>query len=120
MSVSIELDNAEPFRIIDIIPEYRCALVFLRVFDRLTKDSAEAVAVEDIVAQNHSACVIADKLLAEQERLCQTIRTGLNLIRKIDAKLTAVSKQMLKARRVLRRRNDENIADARKLSVESG
>ena len=42
------------------------------------------------------------------------IRTGLNLIRKIDAKLTAVSKQMLKARRVLRRGNDENIADARK------
>ena len=74
----------------------------------------------NIVAKDHGARVIADEILPDQKRLRQTVRVRLHRVGQPDAELAAVAEQALEARRVLRRGDDEDVADAASMSVESG
>ena len=86
----------------------------LGILDRLAQIAAEAVSVENIVAEDHGTRVIADEILSDQKRLRQTVRMRLHRVGQPDAELAAVAEQTLKARRIVRRGDDENVPDARK------
>ena len=72
----------------------------------------EVVAVEDVVAQHQRARRIADELVADDEGLRQAIGAGLHRVLQVDAPLAAVAQQLLEARRVLRRADDQDVAHA--------
>ena len=68
---------------------------------------------KNVIAQHHRNRIAADERLADDERLRQSVRRRLNSIRQIHAELPSVSQQALKAWRILRRRNNQNIPNAR-------
>ena len=53
----------------------------------------ERLAVENIVAQNQTDVVVADKFFADDECLCQAVRAGLLGIADGDAEIAAVTQQ---------------------------
>lgn len=110
--VLVELHNAEALGVLDVVAEDR-GTARLGIFDRLAQIAAKAVSVENIVAEDHGARVIADEILSDQKRLRQTVRMRLHRVGQPDAELASVAEQALETRRVLRRGDDEDVADAR-------
>ncbi len=80
---------------------------------RTLQQLIKMVAVVNVVAQHQGRQIIADKAFANQEGLRQTIRRCLYGIGNIQSPVTTVTQQLLKARRVLRRRDYQNVANAR-------
>lgn len=68
---------------------------------------------KDVVAQNHRHGITADKVRTDDERLRQSIRAWLNGIGQVHNKLMPVTQQILKAWRILRSGNDQDVPDAR-------
>ena len=85
----------------------------LGVRDRLAQVAAEAVAVENIVAKDHGAGIAANEVRPNQERLREPVRVRLPRVGQADAELAPIAKQALEARRIVRRGDDEDVADAR-------
>ena len=69
--------------------------------------------VVDVVTQYQCTGAIADECFADDESLRQPIRAGLHGVLQIHAPLATISQQLLKARCILRRADDEHIADTR-------
>ena len=70
------------------------------------------MAVEDVVAQHQRAGLAAHEVFAQDEGLRQAVRAGLHAVAQVQAPLRAVTQQVLKARGVLRRADDQDVADA--------
>jgi len=70
------------------------------------------MAIKNVVAQDEGAGVAADELAPDDERLCQAIRAGLHRVLDVHAPLVAVPQQVDKARRVLRRADQQDLTDA--------
>ena len=111
--VLVELDHAVTFRIVHIVAEHTCALTELRLAYRATQRGTQTVAVEDVVSQHERARFSVDELLPQQERLCQAVRAGLHLVGEVHAVMRAVSQELFEIRQILRRGDDQDIADAR-------
>ena len=110
--VLVELHDAEALGVLDMVAEDR-GIARLGILDRLAQIAAKAVAVENIVAEDHGAGVAADEVRPDQKRLRQTVRMRLHRVGQPDAELAAVAEQTLEARGIVGRRNDEDVADAR-------
>ena len=111
MAVLVKGDNAETLGVVDKVAEHGAAAgggVGCSALEPL----GETGAVEDVVAQNHGAAVVADELLAQNERLCQAVRAGLYLVLQVQAVLAAVPQQGLKTRGVGGGGNDQDVLDA--------
>ncbi|MFM2427872.1 MAG: hypothetical protein RL707_1699 [Pseudomonadota bacterium] len=68
------------------------------------------VTVENIVAQHKSRRVVADKVAADNEGLRQPVRCRLNCVLQIQPPAAAIAQQLREARRILRCRDDQNVA----------
>jgi len=112
LAALVELHDAEALGVVDVVAE-DAGLAALRILRGLLQARAKAAAVEDVVAEHHRAAVIADELLAQQERLRQTVRRGLHLIAQVQAVLAAVAEQALEVWQIHRGGDDENVPDAR-------
>ena len=112
LAVGIELHDAEAFRIVDEIAEDRSKPIF-RILRRFPQHSGKTVAIEDVIPQHHGAGLSADKILADQECLRQSIRGGLHRILERNAELASVPQQLLKAGRVRGSRDHQNILNSR-------
>ena len=119
VAVLVKGHNAEALGVVDIVAENGAAPC-CGVGSSGLQPLGETGAVEDVVAQNHRTAVIADELLAQNKGLCQTVRTGLDLVLQVQAVLAAVTQQRLKARGVRGGGNDQNVLDAASISVDSG
>ncbi|OIQ72078.1 hypothetical protein GALL_462990 [mine drainage metagenome] len=75
----------------------------------LLKLSMQIVAVKNVVAQHQGTGCIADEVLADDECLRQAIRAGLHGVLQVEAPVAAVTEQLLEARGILRRGDDENV-----------
>ncbi|MPM61143.1 hypothetical protein SDC9_107997 [bioreactor metagenome] len=80
---------------------------------RTAQQLVEVVAVEDVVAQHQRAGAAVQELFANQKGLRQPIGTGLHRVLQANAPLAAVAQQLLETRRVLRRADDQNVANTR-------
>ena len=112
-ALRIELHDAEALGVVHVVAEDRGA-ARLGVLDGLLQVAAEAVAVEDVVAEHQRARLAGDELLADGEGLGQAVRARLLGVGQVDAVARAVPEQALEVGQVGRRGDDQDVPDARK------
>src|SRR5206468_87502 len=89
--VLVELDDAVALRIVNAVCEYgRAGVTAVRAAQRI----GQAVAIEDVVAENQTARIAADKLGTDEERLRQAARVGLLGVREADPPLRTVAEEV--------------------------
>ena len=110
----IELRHAVTLGIVDPVAEDRGLAILLGCADCLAKKTREARAVEDIVPQNQTHGVVADEVRADKECLCKTVRGRLLGIRDTNTVVGAVAQKTSETRKVIRCRDNHDIADTRK------
>ena len=113
LSFFIELHNAKTLRIIHIVAEHAGALSVLRAFDCGAQPFGQSVPRENVIAQNHGDVVFSDKFFSDNKGLREPVRRRLNLILQMQPELMSVPKQFLKARRIRRCGDNQNIPDIR-------
>lgn len=84
-----------------------------RVRDGAAEVTAEAVAEEDVVTEHEGAGLARDEVFADEEGLGEAVRRGLLGVGERDAEVGAVAQQALEVGQVRRRRDDEDVSDAR-------
>lgn len=110
--LAIELHDAEALGVVHVVAEDRGA-ARLRVLDGLLQVAAEAVAVEDVVAEHQGARLAGDELLADGEGLRQAVGARLLCVGEVHAVARAVPEQALEVGEVRRRGDDQDVPDAR-------
>ena len=108
----IELDDAEALGVVHVVAEDR-GPTRLRVLYGARQVAAEAVAVEDVVAQHERARLAGDEVLADGEGLGQAVGAGLLGVGEVDAVARAVAEEALEVGQVGRRGDDQDVPDAR-------
>ena len=110
--LAVELHDAEALGVVHVVAEDRGA-ARLGVLDGARQVAAEAVAVEDVVAEHQGARLAGDELLADGEGLGQAVRRGLLGVGEVHAVARAVPEQALEVGQVGRRGDDQDVPDAR-------
>lgn len=110
--LAVELHDAEALGVVHVVAEDRGA-ARLCVLDGARQVAAEAVAVEDVVAEHQRARLAGDEPLADGERLRQAVRTRLLGVGQVHAVARAVPEQALEVGEVGRRGDDQDVPDAR-------
>ena len=108
----IELHDPEALGVVHVVAEDRGAAQ-LRVLDGLLQVAAEAVAVEDVVAEHERARLAGDEVLADGEGLGQAVGARLLSVGEVHAVARAVPEQALEVGKVRRRGDDQDVTDAR-------
>lgn len=111
-ALTVELHDAEALGVVHVVAEDRGA-ARLRVLDGLLEVAAEAVAVEDVVAEHQGARLSGDEVLADGEGLRQAVGARLLCIGQVHAVARAVPEQALEVGEVRRRGDDQDVPDAR-------
>lgn len=112
VEVRVELHDAEALGVVDVVAEHGGQAAGLRVLDRAAEVAPQAVAVEDVVAEDERAGLAGGELLADHERLRQAVGAGLHGVGKVHAVVRAIAQQALEVRQVGRGGDDQDIADA--------
>ena len=105
---SVELNDAEPLRITDWIGKDRRPVVTV---GRAAEDVLEAMAVEDVVAEDERGAGAPEELAADDERLGEPLGPRLLGIGKRHAKPAPVAEEALEVGQVVRRRDQEDVAN---------
>ena len=111
-ALAVELHDAEALGVVHVVAEDR-GPPRPRVLDGLLQVAAEAVAVEDVVAEHERARLAGDELLADGECLHQAVGTRLLGVGQVHAVARAVPEQALEVGQVGRRGDDQDVPDAR-------
>jgi len=91
VALRVEFGYAIALRVVHVIAEYGGLVFVLGGMNALRQQLGEPGTIEDIVAENETGTVIADKFLADDECLCQTVGTGLLGVFKSYAEVAAVA-----------------------------
>lgn len=110
LALLVELDDTIALGVADVVGKDRRAV---RLRGRTLHHDSEVGAIEDIVAQDERTALAREELLANQERLRKAFRLRLHRVRDRDAPLRTVAEQALEVRIVRRRRDHEDVPDAR-------
>ena len=110
--LAVELHDAEALGVVHVVAEDR-GPTGLGVLDGARQVAAEAVAVEDVVAEHEGARLAGDEVLADGEGLRQAVGAGLLGIGEVHAVARAVPEQALEVGQVRRRGDDQDVPDAR-------
>ena len=111
-ALAVELHDAEALGVVHVVAEDRGA-ARLGVLDGARQVAAEAVTVEDVVAEHQRARLAGDELLADGEGLRQAVRARLLGVGEVHAVARAVPEQALEVGQVGRRGDDQDVPDAR-------
>ena len=111
-ALAVELHDAEALGVVHVVAEDRGA-ARLGVLDGARQVAAEAVAVEDVIAEHQRARLAVDEVLADGEGLRQAVRRGLLGVGEVHAVARAVPEQALEVGEVGRRGDDQDVPDAR-------
>ena len=111
-ALAVELHDAEALWVVHVVAEDRGA-ARLGVLDGARQMAAEAVAVEDVVAEHQRARLAGDELLADGKRLHEAVRARLLGVGEVHAVARAVPEQALEVGEVGRRGDDQDVPDAR-------
>ena len=99
---AVELHDAEALGVVHVVAEDRGA-ARLRVLDGFLQVAAEAVAVEDVVAEHQGARLTGDEVFSDSEGLGQAVGARLLGVGEVDAVARAVAEQALEVGQVGRR-----------------
>ena len=98
--VLVKLDHPEPLGIRNVIAEYRTARIMCNLF----AEKFELIThIENIVTQNQTDIVIADKIRPDGKRLGNPFRLILNPVFNRQSQIGTVTEQLFNIRRILRR-----------------
>ena len=111
-ALAVELHDAEALGVVHVVAEDRGA-ARLGVLDGARKVARQAVAVEDVVAEDEGARLAGDEVLADGEGLGQAVRAGLLGVGEVHAVARAVTEQALEVGEVRRGGDDQDVPDAR-------
>ena len=106
----IELHHTEPLRIAHIVAEHRGAGLARH---RLLQENAQVRAVKDVVTEHQGNRITADEVRPDQKRLRQPVGRRLHRIGEPDAEPGTISEQPPEVRLILRRGDDQNVANLR-------
>ena len=112
VSFSIKFRHSITLWVVDVIAKDGSGIV-LGILNRFVQQFFKACATEDVVSKNQTCGVVSDKLLTDDECLCQSVRTRLLRVLEVDSQFAAVAQQSAESRQVVRCRYDEYVADAR-------
>ena len=93
-----------------MISKYRCAVALRGSAPQIGR---KIVAVENVVTQNQHGMMLPDEFAADDKGLRQTVGRGLHLVLKVYTPVSACTKEPRKQRRVIGRRNNQDIANPR-------
>ncbi|SXF49311.1 Uncharacterised protein [Klebsiella variicola] len=110
LKVLIELHHPEALRIQDLVAKHRGTGGLRRCRFQLF---TEALAKVDIIPQHQGAGIVADELLANDKSLRQAVRRRLDSVAEVHPELRPVTQQALEGRHVVRRGDDQDVANAR-------
>ena len=110
-ALPVELHDAEALGVVHVVAEDRGA-ARLGVLDGARQVAAEAVAVEDVVAEHERARLAINEVLADGEGLRQAVRARLLGVGQVHAVARAVPEQALEVGQVRRRGDDQDVPDA--------
>lgn len=110
--LAVELHDAEALGVVHVVAEDR-GPTGLGVLDGARQVARQAVAVEDVVAENQGARLTVNELLADGERLGQAVGARLLGVGEVDAVARAVPEQALEVGQVGRRGDDQDVPNAR-------
>src|SRR6185312_16480188 len=88
----VEFHDAEEGRVRDPIAEDGCAG---RAACSYSQESAEAMAIEDVVPQHQAHPIGPDEAFTDEKRLRQSVRRGLNGVGEPDAEFGAAAQKAL-------------------------
>ena len=108
----VELHDAEALGVVDVVAEHGGEAAGLGVLHGAAEVPAQAVSVEDVVAEDERAGLPSRELLADDEGLCEAVGAGLDGVRQVHAVVRPVSQQALEVRKVRGGRDDQDVADA--------
>ena len=111
-ALPVELDDAEALGVVHVVAEHRRPSR-LGVLHGARQVTRQAVAVEDVVAEDERARLAGNELLADGEGLGQAVRRGLLGVGQVHAVARAVPEQALEVGKVGRRGDDQDVPDAR-------
>lgn len=111
-ALTVELHDAEALGVVHVVAEDRRP-PRLGVLDGARQMAAEAVAVEDVVAEHERAGLAGDEVLADGEGLRQAVGARLLCVGQVHAVARAVPEQALEVGEVGRRGDDQDVPDAR-------
>ncbi len=112
VEVGVELHDAEALGVVDVVAEHGGEAAGLRVLHGAAQVSAQAVAVEDVVAEHQGAGLAGGELLADDEGLREAVGAGLDGVGQVHAVVRPVAEQPLEVRKVRRGGDDQDVADA--------
>ena len=110
--LAVELHDAEALGVVHVVAEDR-GPPRLGVLHGARQVAGQAVAVEDVVAQDQGARLAVNELLADGECLRQAVRRGLLGVGEVHTVARAVPEQALEVGQVGRRGDDQDVPDAR-------
>ena len=109
----VELHHAEALRVVDAVAEDRGALPRLGARHGAAQAPRQAVAVEDVVAQDQGAGLAARKVVSDDEGLRQAVGFGLLGVGEAHSEVRAVAQEPLEVGQVLWCGDDQDVPDAR-------
>src|SRR2546423_2539457 len=107
--VLVQFDDTEILRIQNSVGENGGTLFQRRM---LAKHTDEPFAVKDVVTENQTHRRIADELPPYDECLCKTFRFWLSRVLDVDSVFAAIAKEPHKRWLVLRRRDNQHVANS--------
>ena len=111
-ALAVELHDAEALGVVHVVAEDRGA-ARLGVLHGARQVAGQAVAVEDVVAEDEGTRLAGDEVLADGEGLRQAVGAGLLGVGEVHAVARAVPEQALEVGQVRRRGDDQDVPDAR-------
>ena len=107
-ALRVKLDHAVALGVAHGVGKHDAAL---RV-GRGLEDAGHLGSVKDVVAQNQRHRVVANEVAAEHEGLRQTVGLVLHRVLEAAAELRTVAQKLVKQRRVVRRRDEQDFANS--------
>ncbi len=111
VALRVKFGHPVPFRVVHPVSEDSGVVARFRILDGLPQQIGETLPVKNIVAQHQAGAIVANELLADDERLGQPVGAGLFRVGKGDAVVRPVAQQPFKPGKVVRRGDDEDILD---------
>ena len=112
VALRVEGSHAVAFGVVDAVAENGGFALLLCRGDGRLEHSAEACAVENVVAEHETHAVIADEFAADEEGLRQTVGRGLLGVSELHPEIGTVAQQTAETGQIVGRGDDENVAYA--------
>ncbi len=109
-SLLVQLGHAIGLGILHVVAKHGCPHF---AAGHVLEQAAQARAVEDVVAQHQGTGLAGDEAAADEKRLRQPVGAGLHGVLDVQAPGRAIAQEFLKLRSVLRRGDDQDVADPR-------